>query len=155
MVTIESLARTFARSYGVACLLGANTSVPVPEAAATIATYFLPNATQFSLGKVTRFPDSTTLAAAVEEDIAEKATVGYGSNFTLDRLRVERVSNESAAVWITWLNHPLDPERFDEFRALDLYGFRLDPEASNGLGGGWEFVIPDNAVFGFRRVTGQ
>ena len=64
MVNISSIAQKVAESYAIACLLGTNSSVPISEAAATIATFVLPNSTQFSAGKVTQFPNETFLAAA-------------------------------------------------------------------------------------------
>jgi len=154
VVNITSIAQTVAENYAIACLLGANSSVPTNEAAATIATYYLPNATQFSVGKITQFPNETSLAAVVEEEITQNAEIGYGSYFTMEHLRIEPISNESAAVWITWHNYP-QSDRFDDFLALDLYGFRLNPNATNGHGGGWEYVVPDNAVFGFKRATAK
>jgi hypothetical protein len=147
MVNISDTALMVAESYAIACLFGANSSVPTSEAAARIATFSLPNSTQFSAGKITQFPNETALAAAVVGEIEEKAaTTGYGSYFTLEHVRVEPISNESAAAWITWHNFPL-MDCFDNFLALDLYGFRLNVNASNALDGGWEYVVPDNAHF--------
>ena len=154
MVNITQAAERVAKAYATACLLGANTSVPTKQAAATIAKFYLPNAIQFSLGRITQFPNETSLAAVVEEEIEEKAAMGYGINFTIEHLRVEPVSIESAAVWITWHNHPLRGCYADSV-ALDLYGFRLNPNASNGFGGGWDYVIPDNAALGFKKVVAE
>lgn len=161
MVSITKAAKAAIKSYAAAVSLGADPSkVPASQAAAVMATHYLPNATLFTLGSINTFPNPQIAALQIEGLLLQYNRSGLGADIRLDHDRIDAVSEQSALCWITWKIFPAGAHGNGKGRGhgkketeknatkpwtfTDVYGFRLAPNSTNGLDGGWELVIADD-----------
>ena len=142
MVNITTAAEAFVAAFAAAIQLGGNTSVPIRTIADTVATFFLPNQTSFSLGSISIRPNESVVAEGAYETFLQYNKSEVGLDVRLEDSRVEAVSDQSAICWITWKIFPRNCQKSWDW--TNAYGFRLVANRTNGLPGGWEWSIGDN-----------
>lgn len=142
MVNVTAIAESFVAAFAAAIQLGGDPSVPIRTIADSVAIFFLPNQTSFSLGSISVRPNESVVAEGAYETFLQYNKSGVGLDVRLEESRVEKVSNESAICWITWKIYPKNCQKSWDW--TNAYGFRFVANRTNGLPGGWEWSIGDN-----------
>ncbi|KAJ5814492.1 hypothetical protein N7474_006269 [Penicillium riverlandense] len=144
MVSINSAAEAAVAAYSAAIALGGNYSVPLQEAASEVSSFFLPNYSSFTMGKITLSSNQSVVAENFIKEYDEfRASGGPGTDVHVTHSRVEAVSDESALCWLTYHICPINGMQGWDW--TNVYGFRIVKGGiANGLEGGWEFAIGDN-----------
>lgn len=144
MVNIHSAAEAAVTAYSAAIALGGNYSYPLPMLASRVSSFFIPNYTSYSLGKMSVSPNQSVVARNFEATYSEwRISDGPGTVVQAIHHKVQPVSNTSALCWLTY---HIDPQNgLLPWEWTNVYGFRRTEEKfTNGLDGGWEFAIGDN-----------
>ncbi|KAK0669842.1 hypothetical protein QBC41DRAFT_346025 [Cercophora samala] len=150
MVQITELAKQAAVSYAAAISLAANpnNSSDLASAAAAMSAFYLPNATDFTFGGITRFPDQDTFTQGTEFILGKYNESGIGTDFRLEKYRIDPVSEGSAIAWITYrMVLPGNVGRKGKgkgpaaggWKFTNVYGFRVQPDGRKG----WEWTNAD------------
>lgn len=143
-MNIHSAAQSAVTAYSAAIALGGNYSYPLPALAARVSSFFIPNYTSYTLGKMSVSPNQSFVAQNFEAEYSEwRADGGPGTVVQVVHHKVQPVSNSSALCWLTYHIHPQNG--LPPWEWTNVYGFRQTEEKfTNGLHGGWEFAIGDN-----------
>jgi hypothetical protein len=147
MVGIHEAAKNAVAGFAAAFAMGANQSIPLSQTGSAVGSYFLDNYITFALGEVVTAPNATYTAEGVAAELAAFREAGIGSDLRVVSSRIEVASNASAACWVEIKVFPTDPACEPSASWTNLYGYRLVPGGrSNGLEGGWEWVVSDQEV---------
>ena len=133
MVNITITAKSFVAAFAAAIQLGGNSSVPIRTIADTVATFFLPNQTSFSLGSISIRSNESVVAEGAYETFLQYNKSGVGLDVRLEESRIEQVSDQSAICWITWKIYPRNCQKSWDW--TNVYGFRLLTNGTSGLPG--------------------
>ncbi|KAI5464831.1 hypothetical protein BGZ63DRAFT_440152 [Mariannaea sp. PMI_226] len=143
MVNITCAAKAAVSAYGALIAIGGNYSVPLPKLAVDVSSFFLPNYTSFSLGKINALQNKSSIAQNFVAQYTEMRDQGPGTVIKVEKSRVEAVSDQSALCWLTYRIQPQNTDKAP-WSWTNVYGFRLVKGGlENGQAGGWEFAIGD------------
>ena len=155
MVDIKSAARCAISAYSAAIALGGNYTVPLPELASEVSSFFLPNYTSYTLGKSAISANQSVVAENFISLYTEwRNSGGPGTVVEVTHTKMQPVSNETALCWLTFHIYPQDG--MEEWEWTNVYGFHLvEGGMENGLDGGWEFGIGDNEHLEYAKRFGS
>ncbi|KAF6803296.1 hypothetical protein CSOJ01_10997 [Colletotrichum sojae] len=144
MVNVKDAALATIAAYHLATQKCGNASVPLPEVASSLSSFYLQNFTSFTLGVATRLPDDPVPGVLQQLQLYEKSV---GTDIRPDRrkgaTRVDVVSNESAICFVSFEIFPRAGSGLAPWGWTNMYGFRMQKGRENGLDGGWEFTNAD------------
>ncbi|KAK7533316.1 uncharacterized protein J3D65DRAFT_635103 [Phyllosticta citribraziliensis] len=176
--SIFDAATLFAHSYN-ASMEVYRSGAPVSVFANTLAQYYKADSFNgYFIGHSSPGINTSSIAAGTEKSVNFLNKQGVGHDLVMTHLRVEPVSEGSAAVWIVWKICPRDGQESWEWETL--YGYRRDVnmteqvaskrsesqlhlsdceeqdvetiESAEGRPDGWwEYTITDNEIYSFAQ----
>ncbi|TKA30994.1 hypothetical protein B0A50_01962 [Salinomyces thailandicus] len=94
-------------------------------------------------------------ASLIEQEMRKNVDLGLGTYLKLLQVRkIETYGETSALCWLDWEFVPQKGSEYEGrgWKFTDVYGYRA---ASEGLDGGWEFVLRDEQITAMVKATGQ
>ncbi|KAK4194824.1 hypothetical protein QBC40DRAFT_269805 [Triangularia verruculosa] len=112
-----------------------------------MSTFYLPNTTDFTLGGITRIPDQDAFQQGTEFILGKYNSSGIGTDFRLEKYKVDPISESSAIAWVTYRMVLPGGEGGRKgkgaanggWKFTNLYGFRVLPDGRKG----WEWTNAD------------
>jgi len=142
---IITLATSHAKSYASAL----QQSKSLSEWAHALSSHYLPGMISFTHGTVTKMDSDPATSLLL---YLEKVNKTFGRDFRTVNIRAEKVSEQSAVVWMTFELRPKDGSEWIVW--TNLYGFRVLGKEGDGMGTGrmgWEFTVADGEIEAFAK----
>jgi len=96
MTNITGAAQTAIDGYAAEMAKGSDPSATIYNIASSMAKFYLPGCTSFTLGTITPFPDEEFARTAIVQELDRFDKMRLGRDVRLDGLRIEPLSDLSA-----------------------------------------------------------
>jgi len=141
MANITTAAQSTVAAYAATLAKAADPAIPLAEVVSSLAEFYLPGFTAFTLGNIFSFTDDDIARKSMHSELTRFQSLGLGNDFRLANSRIEPVSDTSAICWLDWT---LSPAGEAPWKFTIVFGFRVAEGRPSGLVGGWEWINADH-----------